>query len=249
MGLLSILEKPGKALSSSESLDLERLTLLLQKTLPDARAEVRALDMCPVVRLHLVSPDNMDRAFTPDEVRSILECTPYWAFCWAAGHALAAFILDNPCICRGRRVLDVGAGSGVAAVAAALAGALEVTACDIDEDALVAVGANARLNRVDVTTCRSPEEVLRPPDLILASDVFYDRENRHLLDALPGLAPSVLVADARVRIDEVSSYRKIREMEAVTLPDLGEAEDFGSVGFYTAGEEDLLSLVTPSTPL
>ncbi|MGM0663076.1 MAG: hypothetical protein ACQET7_02695 [Thermodesulfobacteriota bacterium] len=53
------------------------------------------------------------------------------------------------------------------------------------------------------------------------------------------MAPSVLVADARVRIDEVSLFSKICEMEAVTLPDLGEAEDFGCVGFYTAGREDL----------
>ncbi|MFO7784689.1 MAG: 50S ribosomal protein L11 methyltransferase [Desulfatiglandales bacterium] len=218
---------------------MEPLTRLLQKTLPDAHAEVRALDLCPTISLHLVSPENMDRPFSADEVRSILECTPYWAFCWAAGHALAAFILENPGICRGRRVLDVGAGSGVAAVAAALAGASEVTACDTDEDALVAVRANAGLNGVDVATCRAPGEERHAPDLILASDVFYDRENRALLEAFPRMAPSVLVADARVRIDEVSLFSKICEMEAVTLPDLGEAEDFGCVGFYTAGREDL----------
>lgn len=217
---------------------MELLTRLLQKTLPDARAEVHALELCPAIRLHLISPENLDRPFTPDEVQSILGCTPYWAFCWAAGHALAAFILENPGVCHGRRVLDVGAGSGVAAVAAALAGAKEVTACDTDEDALTAVCANARLNGVDVTTCRSLAEAGRTPELVLASDVFYDRENRPLLEALPGMAPSVLVADARVRIDEVSPYRKIYEMESVTLPDLGEAEDFGRVGFYTAGEKD-----------
>lgn len=221
-----------------ESHDTESLGRLLKKTLPDARAEVRALDLCPAVKLHLISPENMERPFTPDEVRSILDRTPYWAFCWAAGHALAALLLENPGICRGRKILDVGAGSGVAAVAAALAGADEVTACDMDEDALTAAAINARLNGVDVTVCRSLSEVGYSPDLILASDVFYDSKNRPLLEALPGVAPSVLVADARVQIDEVPPYRKIFEMEALTLPDLGEAEDFGRVGFYFAGKRE-----------
>ena len=106
---------------NAESQDLERLTQLLQKTLPHSRAEVRPLELCPAIRLHLLSPDNMDRAFSPDEVRSILAHTPYWAFCWAAGHALAAFLLDNPELCRGKRVVDVGAGSGVSAVMPATA--------------------------------------------------------------------------------------------------------------------------------
>lgn len=232
-----------------DSTEIERLTRLLQKTLPGARVEIQALDLCPSIGLHLVSPENMDRPFTPDEVRSILECTPYWAFCWAAGHALAAFILGNPDICSGRRVLGVGAGSGVAAVAAAMAGAREVTACDTDEDALAAVRANAVLNGVEVGVCRSQAEVKHAPDLILASDVFYDRENRPLLEAFPRLAPSVLVADARVRIDDVWPFRKICEMDAVTLPDLGEAEDFGHVGFYTAGEENFPALFQPSIPV
>jgi predicted nicotinamide N-methyase len=213
--------------------DLEHLTYLLRKTLPEARTEVRALDLCPAIRLHLVSPDNMDRAFSPDEVQAILDRTPYWAFCWAAGHALAAFLLKNPGWCRGRRVVDVGAGSGVAAVAAALAGAREVTACDLDEDALEAVRANARLNRVRVAGCRSLEELPYRPDLVLASDLLYDPEARPLLKAFPRYAPRVLLADARVQIDAASGYRRFHETEADTLPDLREAEAFRRVGFYS----------------
>jgi len=219
-----------------ESSDLERLTRLLQQTLPDARLEVRPLDLCPAVRLHLVSPDNMDRPFSPEEVRSILKTTPYWAFCWAAGHALAAFLLSHRSVCAGKRVLDVGSGSGVAAVAAAMAGAREVVACDMDENALKAVGANARLNRVRVTTCGSLDGVQGTVDLLLASDMFYDRENRPLLTAFPGMAREVLVADARVTtIAETAPYRKVFEMEADTLPDLKEAEIFRHVGFFAAG--------------
>lgn len=218
---------------TSDAYDLERLTQLLQKTLPHARAEVRPLELCPAVRLHLISPDNMDRSFSPDEVRSILAHTPYWAFCWAAGHALAAFLMEHPELCRGKRVLDVGAGSGVAAVAAAMAGAREAVACDTDADALEAVQANARLNRVDVLPCASLEEVGDAPDLLLASDVFYDRENRPLLEQLPRMTRSVIVVDARVPIESEAPYCKFFEMQATTLPDLREAEDFRHVGFYT----------------
>jgi predicted nicotinamide N-methyase len=220
---------------AKEAPDIETLTRILQATLPHARLEVRALDLCPAVRLHLISPDNMDRAFSPDEVRSILGTTPYWAFCWAAGHALAAFLLTRRRIAQGKRVLDVGTGSGVAAVAAAMAGAKEVVACDTDEKALEAVRANARLNDVKVATCRSLEEVNGTVDLLLASDLFYDLENRPLLATFPHMAREVLIADARVSVAQSGPYRKFFEMQAETLPDLKEPGGFNRVGFYLAG--------------
>jgi len=216
--------------------------MLLRKTLPHARAEVQPLELCPAIRLYLISPENMDRAFSPDEVRSILAHTPYWAFCWAAGHALASFLLEHSDLCRGKRVVDMGAGSGVAAVAAAMAGAREVVAIDTDADALEAVQANARLNRVSVVPCASLEAFAEKPDLLLASDVFYDRANRLLLEQFPLMAHGVLVADARVSIENDAPYCKFFEMEATTLPDLREAEDFRRVGFYTTGSGVGLSM-------
>ena len=55
----------------------------------------------------------------------------------------------------GTRVLDVGSGSGVLAVAAALLGAREVVAVDTDPLAVEASAANARLNGLsDVVTAR-----------------------------------------------------------------------------------------------
>ena len=43
---------------------------------------------------------------------------PFWAFAWAGGQALARYVLDNPDVVRGKRVLDVASGSGVVAIAA-----------------------------------------------------------------------------------------------------------------------------------
>src|SRR5258705_4399166 len=57
---------------------------------------------------------------------------PFWAFAWAGGQALARHVLDHPELVRGRHVLDLAAGSGLVAIAAALAGAASVRAVEID---------------------------------------------------------------------------------------------------------------------
>jgi predicted nicotinamide N-methyase len=48
---------------------------------------------------------------------------PYWAYPWAGGLALAHHFRAAADLVRGRRVLDLGAGSGLVAIAAAQAGA------------------------------------------------------------------------------------------------------------------------------
>ena len=103
---------------------------------------------------------------------------PFWAYPWAGGQALARYVLDNPGIVAGRRVLDVASGSGLVAIAAARAGAASVVAGDIDPHAVAAIAINASANGVAVDA--------RPFDLaadghgdaevVLAGDVFYQRE-------------------------------------------------------------------------
>jgi predicted nicotinamide N-methyase len=108
---------------------------------------------------------------------------PFWAFAWPGGQALARHVMDNAAIVAGHRVLDIAAGSGLVAIAAAMAGAASVTANDIDPLSLAAVALNAKLNGVTVTTSGDdltrvpfPEDGPREWDVILAGDVFYDRE-------------------------------------------------------------------------
>jgi predicted nicotinamide N-methyase len=50
----------------------------------------------------------------------------------------------------GRHVLDVASGSGLVAIAAAIAGAAGVTANDIDPYSIAAISANAHANGVDL---------------------------------------------------------------------------------------------------
>ena len=47
---------------------------------------------------------------------------PYWCRVWPSALALAELILQNPELVAGKSVCDVGAGLGLAGIAAALAG-------------------------------------------------------------------------------------------------------------------------------
>lgn len=104
--------------------------------------------------------------------------SPYWARPWGGGLALARHVLDHPEIVAGRRVLDLGAGSGLVAIAAALAGASDVRAADVDPYALAATRLNADANGVAVATVLGDLTTGDVPDahLILVGDLFYDQD-------------------------------------------------------------------------
>ncbi|WP_439125286.1 MAG: class I SAM-dependent methyltransferase [Pseudomonas rhizophila] len=205
----------------------------LGQLLGDAR-----LVACPLpeteLKLWLIDGDNMDRAFSPEETRRILHEPPYWSFCWASGLAMARYLVEQPYWVAGKRVLDFGAGSGVAGIAALKAGALEVVACDLDPLALAACQANALLN--DVTLGYSEDFFAEDDrfDLILVADVLYDRANLPLLDQFLSRGREALVADSRVRDFQHPLYRRIEMLEAMTLPDLAEPEEFRHVSLYHA---------------
>lgn len=101
---------------------------------------------------------------------------PYWALPWVGGQALARYLLDRPATVAGRDVLDLGAGGGICAIAAARCGA-RVRACEIDPIARVALALNAALNGVEIAP--APDDLLEraPPrvDVILAADLWYER--------------------------------------------------------------------------
>ncbi len=94
----------------------------------------------------------------------------------AGGLALARHVLDAPEAVRGRRVLDLGCGSGLVALAAARAGAARVLAVDADPYAAVAARLNAEAAGAAVEV-RCADALAGPPpagvDLVLAGDLFY----------------------------------------------------------------------------
>jgi predicted nicotinamide N-methyase len=103
--------------------------------------------------------------------------SPFWAFPWAGGQALARHLLDHPELVAGRRVVDFASGSGLCAIAALRAGAAEAVAVDVDPFCRAAVALNAELNGVAVPF--RAEDPLSAPlpecDVVLAGDVFYER--------------------------------------------------------------------------
>jgi predicted nicotinamide N-methyase len=113
---------------------------------------------------------------TANELRA-WDDSPYWAFPWAGGQALARHVLDHPEIVRGRRVLDFATGSGLVAIAAARAGAASVVAADVDPFCRAAVQLNAELNRVRLDFREGDPLAAAPAgaEVVLAGDVFYER--------------------------------------------------------------------------
>ena len=101
---------------------------------------------------------------------------PYWAFAWGGGLAIARYLAEHPEAVTGRRVFDLGSGSGLCAIAALRAGAVAVTGADIDTFAAAAIDINARANGGRVTVVRRDVLDEEPPDadVILAGDCWYD---------------------------------------------------------------------------
>jgi predicted nicotinamide N-methyase len=134
--------------------------------------EVTLLVASDVVALWeaIVAEDAQDGAAPPTE-------PPFWAAAWPGGQALARYVLDHPDLVRGRSVLDLGSGSGLVAVAAALAGAANVLASEVDPYGMAAVRLNAVVNGVEGITAVGDLLDGEPPDVsvVLAGDVCYDR--------------------------------------------------------------------------
>ena len=128
------------------------------------------------VRLHLATELVPLWRKSEEELQAMGVPPPYWAFAWAGGQALARYILDTPGEVRGRSVLDFGSGSGLVAIAAAMAGACDVRAADIDPYAAAAIALNAQAN--DAAVCVTTEDVIGAREdwqAILCGDMCYER--------------------------------------------------------------------------
>jgi predicted nicotinamide N-methyase len=185
-----------------------------------------ALPLLDGLRLHRAGPASGLRQFAARRGRD--GEAPYWAYPWGGGLALARYLLDHPETVAGKRVLDLGAGGGVVAIAAMRAGASAALAIDIDADALAAIALNAEANGVAVTgVCADPLDDPPPAvDLALAGDLFYEAALAARATAFLGRCRAarieVLIGDPwrahlpRERLVKVADYR---------LADFGDAPD------------------------
>ena len=196
-----------------------------------ANTEIAAPPLVPELRLRLAT------AVTPlwQATEAFLErsglAPPYWAFAWPGGQALARHILDHPEIARGRTVLDFAAGSGLAAIAAARAGAGRVLACDIDPAACAAMRLNAAVNEVEIeirlADITGGAELAA--EVILAGDVCYERA---MAAAVSGwlarqarLGATTLLADPGRSYPPREGLREVARYRVPTSRDLEDSEE------------------------
>ncbi len=224
----------GDRAASCRGPQSERLAACVARIIPGGELAVHALPAIPSLQLLLLREDYPRHQLDPESMQRIMDNPLYWVFCWASGQVLAEYLLDHPESVRGRRVLDFGCGSGVVAIAAALAGASEVIACDIDPLALEATALNAHLNGVRLTLSDDYHAVEGGIDTIIVADVLYDRENLPWLAEFVARAPRVLVADSRVKNFDFPPYHLLGRRESCTLPDLDESVQFRNVAIYQA---------------
>lgn len=139
--------------------------------------------LCPEIRLRLATDVTPLWEATESLARRTGLPPPFWGFAWPGGQALARHLLDHPDLVRGQQVLDFGSGGGIAAIAAALGGAENVTANDLDGFSAAAIVANAALNEVAVDVVTSD---LIDTDagwqVVLAGDVCYERSLAERVD-------------------------------------------------------------------
>jgi len=192
-----------------------------------ANTRLFAPPLTPEIRLWLADEAVPIWKKTEEELGALGLPPPFWAFAWAGGQALARHVLDNPALVSGKLALDFASGSGLVAIAAAKAGAVEVEASDIDPFAIAAIAANAAGNGVQVLP--RPGSLIGADegwDVVLAGDVAYERDLAEAAtDWLIGLTrrgATVLIGDPR------RTYLPLDRLECVieySVPVTRELED------------------------
>ena len=184
----------------------------------------------PELHLHLADEAHELWHKTEEELQAEGLEPPFWAFAWAGGQGLARTILDKPDLVAGKRVFDFATGSGLVAIAAARAGALAVTACDIDPFCATAVAMNAAANGTFLAFDGTDRigDPLTDFDVVTAGDVFYDRAMSTAVtgwfSALTAAGKTVLVGDpgrhylprerlTQVAVHEVAVSRTLEDSE------------------------------------
>lgn len=209
------------------------LTAALQRTLPHAALSLTHLPKVPEIQLYLLDDQFDSRTLSLSDQHRIMQQPEYWIFCWASGLVLARWLLDNPQVVRNKTVVDFGCGSGVVAIAARMAGAKHVIACDTDKNALTASRLNADANKTALSYSPDFNQVTECVDVILAADVLYDRANLVWLPMFLDSADSVIIADSRIKDFNQPPFSNIGRHNSHTVPDLAESEEFNRVNLYS----------------
>lgn len=210
---------------------IDYLTQRLQEKIPAGKLQWVQLPHCNEISLWLLDASYPQWQLTHEQAAELMDNPPFWSFCWASGQVLAAQIIRNPQWVADKTLVDFGAGSGVVAIAAKLAGAREVWVCDQDPTALLAAEVNAAGNGVSVICC---DDFERAPntDIITVADVIYDRDNLPLLQSMQNRYAQILMADCRLGGQPLAGLSIVDYQRSHTVPDLSESDEFNNVYIY-----------------
>ncbi|OWZ24785.1 hypothetical protein PHMEG_00053 [Phytophthora megakarya] len=126
---------------------------------------------------------------------------------WTGSHFLSRYLWRHPELVRGKRVLELGAGTGICSIVSSKLGAVKCLATDGDEEVVGLLTKNVQVNGAEsVVTARSlfwgdepsAQTLLEElpdaldVDIVLAGDVLYKSE---LLPLLFGTVTRVLTSD------------------------------------------------------
>jgi len=198
-----------------------------------ANTRLKPVPLVPEISLYVADEAVPIWQKTEEQLNEMGLPPPYWAFAWAGGQALARYVLDHRDTVAGLRVLDLAAGSGLVAIAAARAGAGPVIAADIDAFTEAAIALNGEANEVYVDVL--VQDLLDHPapaapryDVILVGDLFYERDTAAralaFLDRHAGVGTRVLIGDPgrtylpRERLTRLAEYsvpvtRELEDLE------------------------------------
>jgi predicted nicotinamide N-methyase len=195
-----------------------------------ANTKLIAPPLVPEIKLYLAEETLPIWQKTEEELGEMNVPPPFWAFAWAGGQALARFLIDNPHEVAGKRVLDLGSGSGLSAIAAMRAGAASVLAADIDAMASTAVALNAAANDVEIDATKEDLLVGQPCgfEAILVGDLFYERKlaDRTLkfIETGAGAGATVLVGDPQRNYFPKARFEVAAEYSVPVTRELEDAE-------------------------
>lgn len=217
----------------AEAADVEQARLNLSQGLD----EIRALELGTIEEpvLHWVQDEDWANAwkayFKPLRVGERLVVVPSWesfelqpgdlplhldpGMAFGTGtHATTSLCLRwlESLVKPGARVLDVGTGSGILAIAAARLGAGPIVALDLDPVAVQVAGENAEKNQVtlDVRHCTLDQVEEEESDLIIANIIASI-----IIDILPDVA-SRLKKGGRFLASGIISEKKQAVLDAMT---------------------------------
>ena len=217
-----------------------------------ANTTVLPVPLVPEIELHLAHESVPLWQKTEEELGEIGLPPPFWAFAWAGGQALARYVIDNPETVKAKHVLDLASGSGLVAIAAALAGASHTIAADIDAFAVASIKLNVThnihhsgesrnlsnhpdedsgLRRNDGIVVTQDNLLATPPptvNTILVGDLFYEKSLAETvftwLSQAKSQGTTVLIGDPGRSYLPKDKLTKLAEYNVPVTRDLEDAE-------------------------